>query len=316
MLNLNRISSGTTTSVLLFVLIFEVMVVVSLRWLGWYGSGNAFLFLGCLIVTALPLLVALAILLRRRLKFSLRSLLAVTMLVSLFLVSSLVPLVRHRSERQASMQLLATNATLNEGQDWGDFYSKLDLNPPPDLVVNSRASAVPAWLASFTKRTQTIPPDNTVRSVWLNSDEQCRILSDNWKRLPSLRSVSLTRGVSTEGFELLQDVLPRFKHLHCVHTNDVAVPPNWYSALTNIRSLWVWGEGTSRGKPFDEGHLKEITELSNLEMLMVLGYAFDDEDARELAGSTSIKRVVLRGTAVTADGESNLEEPNRIVYRN
>ena len=312
---LNRISSRGTMSVLLFVLMVEAMVVVSLRWLGWYGTGNAFVFVGCLIVTALPLVAALAVLIRRRLKFSLRSLLAATMFVALFLVLSMMPLVRHRSERQTSMRLLAVNATVNEGKEWGDFYSQFELNPPPKLVA-SRAFAVPSWLAAFTRATEAIPPDDTVRSIWLNSDQQCQVLAANWERLPSLQSVSVTRGVSTEGFQLLQDVLPRFRHLHCVHTHDVAVPPNWYKALTNIRTLWVWGEGAFRGKPFDEEHLGDITRLSNLEMLMVLGYAFDDQDARELATSTSIKRVILRGTAVTANGESDLANANRIVYRN
>jgi len=49
---------------------------------------------------------------------------------------------------------------------------------------------------------------------------------------------------------------------------------------------------------------------------MVLGYAFDDNDARILATSNSIKRVVLRGTAVTPAGESDLENVDRRVYRN
>lgn len=51
---------------------------------------------------------------------------------------------------------------------------------------------------------------------------------------------------------------------------------------------------------------------------MVLGYAFNNADASALTASTSIKRVILRGTAVTAAGESALSNDamNRIVYRN
>jgi hypothetical protein len=86
--------------------------------------------------------------------------------------------------------------------------------------------------------------------------------------------------------------------------------------LTNIRTLWVWGEGASRGTPFDKKHLKDIASLPNLETFMVLGYAFNDDDARTLATSNSIKRVVLRGTAVTEDGESDLANTDRLVYRN
>ena len=49
---------------------------------------------------------------------------------------------------------------------------------------------------------------------------------------------------------------------------------------------------------------------------MVLGYAFNDDDARTLATSLSIKRVMLRGTSVTQDGESALANTDRLVYRN
>jgi hypothetical protein len=51
-------------------------------------------------------------------------------------------------------------------------------------------------------------------------------------------------------------------------------------------------------------------------MFMVLGYAFDDNDARTLASSNSIKRVMFRGTSVTPDGESDLANSDRFVYRN
>jgi len=304
-----------TTVVLLVVLSLEAMFVGSLRWLGWYGTGNAIQLAACLIVTLLPLLIAFAVLLRKRLKFSVRSLLVATTLVVLFLVLSLMPLVRHRASRQTSMHLLSVNATINEGLDWDSFYTQIDLNPPPKLAL-AKTDTVPPWLASFTSATNSIPPDDAIRSIWLNSDAQCQVLAKNWARLPSLQSVSFSRGVSTEGFRLLQDVLPRFTHLESVHTNDIVVPPNWYRSLTNIRTLWVWGEGASRGTPFNKEHLKDITSLSNLEMLMVLGYAFDDNDARELASSKSITRVMLRGTSVTPTGESDLANADRLVYRN
>jgi hypothetical protein len=193
-----------------------------------------------------PLLVAMVLLLRRGLKFSVRSLLAATTLVALFLMLSLLPLVRHRAARQVSMQLLSASATINEGLDWDDFYTQIELDPPPKLTPTN-TDAIPAWLTSFTATTDAIPPDDAVRSIWLNNDRQCRILAENWERLPSLQSVSITRGVTNEGFRLLQDVIPQFQHLDCVHTNDVSPPLNWYVSLTNVRTLWVWGEGASRG---------------------------------------------------------------------
>lgn len=315
---LNRMIARKTTIALVSILLLEAMLVLSLQSLGWHGTGNALQLASCIIVTLLPLLVALGILLCNRLRFSLRSMLTATTLVVVFLMLSLMPIVRHRAARQTSMRLLSSNATINEGLDWDEFYSQIELQSPPKPTTPARTAAVPPWLTSFTIRTSSIPPDDAVRSIWLNTDEQCHILADNWERFVSLQHVSITGGVSDDGFRLLQQVLPQFKHLDSVHTNAVEAPSDWYGSLTNIRTLWIWGEGASRGKPFNRKHLNDIVSLSNLETFMVLGYAFNDADARKLATSTSIKRVILRGTAVTFAGETDLSNDaiNRIVYRN
>ncbi len=310
-----RMSTRRTTVLLACILLLEAMIVVSLGWLGWYGTGNAFYFAACLFVTVLPLLVAMVLLLRRGLKFSVRALLASTTLVALFFMLSVLPMVRHRAARKVGMQLLSANATINEGVDWDDLYAQVKLDPSPKLTP-TYTDAIPVWLTPFMAAVDAIPPDDDVRSIWLNNDRQCSILAENWERFHSLQSVSITRGVTNEGFSLVQDVIGHFRHLDSVCTNDVSPPQNWYASLTNVRTLFVWGEGASRGKPFDKNHLENIASLPNIEMLMVLGYAFDDNDARKLASSNSIKRVIFRSTLVTPVGESDLANDERIVYRN
>jgi hypothetical protein len=297
-------------------LLLEVALVLSLRSLGWYGTGSAIQVIACVAVTLLPLVVALAILLRRRLQFGLRALFIATALVAFFLAASLIPLVNYRLERQAATRLLSASATISAVLNFDEFYSRIGLDPARNIVPK-KSSSIPPWLTPFTQATSSVPADNAIRSVWLTNDNQCQILADNWESFPSLQSVGVGRGVSVEGFRLLQTVLPRFEHLDRVETNDVLAPPKWYASLTNIRTLWIWGEGASRGKPFPREHLDDIVSLSNLEVLMVLGYAFNDADARELATSSSIRRVILRGTAVTPAGESDLANDTlgRVVYR-
>jgi len=308
-------SARKTTILLVSMLLLETMIVVSLRSLGWYGTGNAVYFVACLFVTFSPLLVAMILLLRRGLRFSVRSLLASTTLVALFLMLSFIPIVRHRAARQVSVQLLSANATINEGLDWDDFYAQIELDRPPKLPPTID-EAIPAWLTPFTTTTHAIASDDAVRSVWLNNDRQCRILAKNWERLPSLQSVTITRGVTNEGFQLVQEIIPKLQNLDSVCTNDVSPPLHWYASLTNVRTLFVWGEGASRGTAFDKNHLRDIASLPHLETFMVLGYAFVDNDARTLTSSNSIKRVIFRGTSVTPDGESDLAKTDRIVYRN
>ncbi|MFO0916242.1 MAG: hypothetical protein U0795_25005 [Pirellulales bacterium] len=312
-----------TRSLLIFlvsVLVIEILLVGSLRQFGWYGTGNGLQFAGCLLVTGLPLILAGAVLLRRRCKFGVRSVLVATAMVAVFLAASLLPLTRHRAARQTSRQLLAAGASINNVTNWRDFYEQIDLTPTrraiPEGVSARQASEVPLWLTSFTSAAESIPLDGAVVSLWLNSDSQCQILADNWERLTSLESVGVNPGVSADGLRLLQDVLPRLKSLDIVQINDIDVPDGWYKSLTNIRMLWVWGESASRGMPFDRDDLNEIVGLSNLEALMVLGYAFNDQDAQQLAESDTIKRVILRGTLVTGAGEAELTKDNRRVYRN
>lgn len=300
---------------LAFVLVLEIALVVSLRRFGWAVTGSVLQFTICLIVAGLPLIVATAIFLRRGLRFSVRSVLLAVTLLAVFFSLSWLPLVRHRAARQTSMRLLAANATLNEGLDWNDFYPRIRLQPPPQMVVR-QDDEVPLWLTAFTGATERIPLDHAVSSVWLDSDDQCRILAGNWERLGGLQSVSIGGGVTAEGLRLLKDVLPRFQHLEMVHVNSVVAPEGWYRSLTNVRMLWVWGENALRGTKFNAGDLRDIADLPDLEVFMVLGYAFGDGDARQLATSRGIKRVILRGTDVTQAGEADLTDDDRIVFRN
>lgn len=303
--------------VLLALLLLEIALVLSLLTLGWFGTGIAIQLVTCIFVTVLPLLVACVMLATNRLRFDLRSLLSAIALIAIFLTVSLIPLLEHRAARQASMRLLSANATISEGSDWDDFYPQFGWKPPQKLTTTDTAR-VPPWLTPFTNRTSAIPTDNSVRTIWLNTDNQCRILANHWQYFPALQFVGITGGVSGEGFSLLETTLSHFEHLDAVYTNDVVVPPNWYSCLTNIRTLLIWAEMATSGKPFPNDHLADIASLPNLEVFMVLGYAFNDNDARKLATSKSIKRVILRGTAVTVSGEKDLSdaEIDRVVYRN
>jgi hypothetical protein len=314
--SLGRVHMRPSTAVLAALLILEVALTVLMRTLGWFGTGNALQLVACVLVTIAPLLIAVGMLAASRFRFGVRSLMFVVVLVGAFLTLSLVPLLEYRSTRKASSQLIVAKATVNAGLDWDDFYKRIDL-PPPPIAATSKVTSIPPCLTPFTKNLSNIPSDDAVRSLWLNSDAQIEILADNWERFSSLQSVSISRGVAKDALELLGDTLPWLKQLHSVQTNDVRVPKHWYRSLTNVRALWVWGEGSSLGKPFPNEELVDIASLPNLEVLMVFGYAFDDSDARTLSTSRSIKRIVFRHTAVTQIGEAELADKalGRIVYR-
>lgn len=313
-MTINPSKHRITTSGFWITLLLLAVVVGSLVWFA-YCSDSTFQFVSYVVIALLPLAVALGFLVRGSFKFSIRTMFVTVTLVAVFVAVSLVPLVRHRSARNTSMRFMAASATLNASKDWNVFYAQVGLELSPEIAIEA-PSAVPPWLAPFTASTDDIPLDSSIRSIWLDNDTQCQILAENWKKLPALRSVGIAQGVTSKGLDLLQDVLPRIEHLEMVQTTDITVPRGWYRKLTNIRMLWVWGEFTSRGMQFNDHHVKDISELSNLQAFMVLGYAFDDNDAQVLSTSNSIKRVILRGTNVTSTGEAALAGEDRVVYRN
>ncbi len=307
-----------TTLILASLLFVELALVASLRTFGWYGTGNVIRLIACICVTLIPLLLAAVLLVGNRLRFGLQSLMGIVALFAVFLAVSAMPLIDYRSARTASSQLVAANATLNADLDgWDDFHNGMGLEVPPDLTPVQPAE-VPPWLSPFTERLSAIPADESVRSIWFDSDGQIQILVNHATRLPNLQRISITSGVTEDGLTHLQAILPRFTHLQHITLNNVVVPENWYQSLTRITTLFVWAEGSLRGTAFPPDGLVDIASLPQLEVLMVMGYDLDDSDADTLASSPSIKRVILRGTAVTQVGESNLANavPDRIVYRN
>lgn len=291
-------------------------LTLSLRTLGWDSTWYLIDYLARLSIAGLPVLIGLAILIRNRLRFGLRTLLAILLLAALLVVMTITPLMRFRNERSANTKMFASNAEFNDDlRLWDTIYQLMNAESLPE-VSTPPPTFVPPYLRPFTRDQEEIPRDCDLGSLWLNSDEQCRVLAENWARFSNLRAVTITRAVSEEGFELLRETLPKIKSLDIVVTNDVEIPKDWYQTLGNIRILYAWGEGASRGTQFDKEHLKDIAKLPKLQLLMVLGFAFDDNDAEALVSSESIQHVILRGTAVTAKGEAVLTENKIRVYRN
>ncbi len=314
---LNKSTRSQTVFLLIGFLLVELVMLVSLRTLGWFGTGNVVHSIVCLFASLFPLLVATALLVRNRLRFGLRTLLVAVTLVAVFMFVSVKPLQDYHSARSASKQLVLANATLDSGLDWDRIYIDIGLEPAPSANA-PEAVNVPLWLRPFTDSLSAIPPDASVKSIHLNNDQQVEILVKHSSRYWSLRSISIGFGVSGEGLKKLQAAIPEFNHLNSMLVNDVTVPKNWYRTLTGIKALFVWGEGASRGAPFPQDDLADIKSLPQLEVLMILGYAFNDSDAITLSSSPAIKRIILRGTAVTQKGESALANTvqDRIVYRN
>ena len=290
-----------TTRLLLGLLIIACLLAFSLRNLGWAGTGSTLRLILDVAYVLAPLLVAVGLLVRQRFKYGTRSMLAATALVAVFLTASLLPLVSHRAKRTAGMRLAQVGAKGKTTLDWYNSSSIIQMIRPAESEHPTDEQTSP-WLQPFVKYTSAIPPDKSVRTIWLRNDLQVKVLSDNWERLPFLQAIGVVSGISPAGLSDLKTLIPKFEYLELVHTVDIMPPKHWYESLSNIRTLWIWGEGVP-GVPIPDESLMEVASLPTLEILMVHSYKFTDANAKLIAASPSIRTVLLRNTAATNDSE-------------
>ena len=273
--------------------------------------------MACLLAALLPLVVAAGMLINKR-RFSLQSLFAVVALVAVFLGVSALPLYEFHHARRLAKQLVSANATLHTDSSLDDFYSQIRYVPRPAPSIRTVGYDLPPWLKPFAGNSSAIPPDETVQEIWLDSDDQDLDALQCASLLRNLTCISVAPGVTAAGMEELRTTLPKFPRLTHIHVSSVKIPKNWLPSLVNIRSLWIWGEGSFAGSRLTDNQLSDLASLPNLQVLMVYGLAISDSDVKILARCKGLRHIYLRHTAVTQSGEETLEAalPQCVVHRN
>jgi hypothetical protein len=294
-------------AILLVILVVETALTVSLWADGWLGTGSHLRMIACAIAAALPLLVAAALLFRNRFRFGLRSLLAAMALVAVFMFFSVRPLLEARDARQASRLLALNGARLEVESEGDEFDTRIGHNPrPPRSTVEPRG-AIPLWLKPLAGDLPSLPPDDAIITVFVENDAQALALCQMASQLKNLENIRVGPHVSPSGMELLRKTMPQFERL--VELTISLMPPDgWLSSLTEVRSLFVSPNDAKLQCNLKANHLKEISELPNLEVFSVLGHGIADEDVQALSRSTSLRRILLRKTDVTEAGEQALSE--------
>jgi hypothetical protein len=300
---------------LLLLLVSEVALVVSFRVLGWYSTNGKILWASCLLCAILPLIAAVVVLGRHRLRFNLRTMLIAMALVATFLCLSVRPLQTAVNSRQGSQSLLITGATLHTKSSWDSVYSQLRYDPRPAAIepINQQ---LPFWLRPLAGSLLKTPTDDTVREIWLGSDDQVAELCRNAATFSNLERVSVDSSVTPAATEALLKALPTFAHLTDFQT-DVAIPRNSLRSLSNVRTLTLWGEKPLAGASLSEAQLRDVAALPNLRVLYIFMYKITDADVQVLAESKTLKRIILKKTGVTQSGQDKLSAamPDCIIDR-
>jgi hypothetical protein len=147
-----------------------------------------------------------------------------------------------------------------------------------------------------------------VVEVWLESDAQVVAFGRVAHRLPNLEHVGVS-GLSADGMEVLRKHMPQLPRLVDVTVNNaVDIPDGWLASLANVRSLGIWAEGKRMGSPLAVEHLRDVAELPQLKVLLIFGYAVDDDQIQALSRSKSLSHLVLRYSKVTPQGRRRLTE--------
>jgi len=290
----------------LTVLFLELLLVVSFRTLGWVETGSTGLWIASLVAAAIPLVVAGGLFIKGGRRFSLRALLIVIALASLFLFATVLPILEANRERSASRRLLAAGAEIETGLYFERFYEKLKFNPHRDrLSVETRRRELPPWLVPVAGKVLDIPEDAAIRSVSLTSDVHVHTLCESPSKLPNLNCISIGTGVSRGGMDVLRNALPKFKNVIELYVCDIDLSPDWLGSIATIESFWIVSE--RRPLTLSTEQLNAIAGLPNLKLLFINGYPVTDSDAAAFERTKTLRHIFFRRSAVTVAGKEQLE---------
>src|SRR5262249_14569475 len=155
----------------LTLLLGEVGWVAALRAFGWNTTNSRIEWLACLFWAGLPLVVAAIVLARHQLRFNVRTMLVAMALIATFLYLTVRPLQTAVSSRRASRAVLSAGATLHTISSWDNVYASLQYDPRTPAAKVLPAPELAPWLRPLARNLLSVPTDDSIREIWLGSDE-------------------------------------------------------------------------------------------------------------------------------------------------
>ncbi len=283
------------------LLLLETTLAILLQTLGWFETGGLLRQAACAFLAAFPLTLAAVVLLRHRLRFSLRSLLIAMTLISLFMGVSVLPLYRALDARRGTQAVKEAGGQVSTEVTTDDFYERLGFDPrtvptPPRLTPEA-----PAWLRPLARDRLLLPADATIREATLEDDAQIEAFCRYYERFRSLSRLTVGGpGVTQQGMTRMAQVMPALVSLDELHVN-CPIPSGWLGHAPPVRSLFLWSEQNA-GAYFHESDLKEVGQMANLQLVHIYLYRFRDDDLINLAASASLRRVIVKFTNITQHG--------------
>ena len=286
------------------LLVFEIILVISLRTLGWVGTGNSAKWIGSLVAAAIPLVIAFGLFLKSGRRFSLRALLISMALVSIFLFVSVLPLLEANRARSGARRLMSAGIDFDTAE-MNKIYERLGHDPRAGRSTVPIDGDVPSWLVPIAGKLLKIPPDKSIRSVSLASDAHVETLCESPVLFSNLYDIGLGTGVSPHGMNVMRNSLPKFRNVVAISVYDLDPSPEWLNSLVTIKSLRLSSE--RRPRMLSTEQLTAIADLPNLELLWFYMYPITDQDVTVFERTKTLRYAFFRYSGVTAAGKQQLE---------
>jgi hypothetical protein len=297
----------------------ELGLVVSLRKLGWFGTGDLLTLIASLSAVFLPFLIIGFMLFWGRLRISLRGLMIAVALVSVFMALSVKPLLDFRSMRQASLALLALNTQVSTEQY--DYHSLKYRSPTYSQKEQKIAEPnvwIPPWLHYFIKDIQLVPPDLTVVRIAVVSDEQFEMLIQHIHRLPNLESMWIS-DVSSNNVRRIPELINSNPSIRSVDFRNPVLREPLFGSHWNIQAIGIsyWPPVDERKSRLSDQTIVELIQQKGLETLHLSNSGLDESQLKRLAESSTLEKVVVTAWSIegTRSYSSKTVEHNLDTFR-
>ncbi len=298
------------TWLLLGLMAIEIGLLVSLRKLGWFETGNVLQMLASILVMALPILIIAIVFLLNRFRLSLRMILISVAVISLFFGTSLKPLLEYRDQRRGGLLLLAAGTRLDT-EDFsfqqGAKWSNHSVETP---TINEPVIWIPPWISYFVRDMQKAPADISIMHIVVESDEQLKLIAQEANRFRNLKTMSIdATQVSSEGIAQLPSIFASCKSLSGLHFygNDMESLRGGLAIGDGLRDVSFYAYG---GQPLSVPLVRELTSLVQLESITFYFQCADDVVLQSISPLPKLKKILLRQTDVSEEAIRKFREAN------
>lgn len=282
------------TYLLIALVLIEIGLVVSLRQLGWWGTGDLLVLIFSVAAIALPIAIVVLILAINRFRLGLRSLFLFMVILSLFIALNLKPLLDYREIRRGSTALLRTQSNLiTEDYFYRSLSDRSPNRPKSAKVIEEPTVWLPPWLSYFVRDIAKAPVDVTVISIHVYSNQEFRVLTEQFRAFPNLSSIRVSN-LSEENFYRIPELTKNHWKLTSVTMNNPPVNERLFQRAWSIQKLEL---RLGFGEEAEIVNLSALADLlKQMEVLQHLHLElfemdFDPALLSKLAESESLKKV-------------------------